>query len=1429
MNIRKNNLNLNGISFSGHKKTINESGFDKHDFFYLYDTNKYNCEVEFFSIKKDKNGNYSIKEAANKPAEVVPLAEDSRIGGGKVSVNVRKMFTIESNEGFAYRFKLTEKNNPKKVSYAFDNGAVIGIFDDINNPKNKFNIVLNNRATINKNGSMQLIMPDEYYPGIVKDAKSGKPTLDETMRAQALASVRTHANRLGGNFFGIISRLPEIAKEGVTRIVGTPYTRDTISSHLYWTENAYQVAPNLGTEEDFKQLQIELFKNGINWIADAALVNEGFGGIHLSELLRKGQNSISKDMFRADEKISLHILPDNLGHTKMKIINADFSITSAGEYIPNNSEYNPAKPTYIQFYDDRLASDEQKASQSPSRMTTYDKKNTRNIYDITKHDDAVYPFPIEVNRDELKRNIERLLKTEPKLDFSKLNMSQIKQITDFTNFNIENKSASASGLEVWDGNVDIAKLNFYPSDKDDARFSKLPLEEQQAAMDDFRRGGLAVRDYAVNSGKYWTKLTADTQFAYISSMLASKKSSDVNGYMDVINKLTNNGSMPKSVKDVVDRTVIKNVLSDRYNFRRLDNNDVRSSLYSNDMNPNKYSVSDYIARNSMDLPLETLPVATNLLGILTSPYLAKKANTEEELAVSRFDITEAGNPNLPEKYKGIYTKMDNIYKEQIAPLIEELIEKVPDLEKDDEVTEYGRYVIAEIAPELTKYILLKALNQSAQVNVDDMGNFDFSKVDRESITMQSLNIPYEGMSSKEEAETVINALMSGIGNISDKDKAILKEKIRRRFENRSLTDFKMAEMIMDRTESGLGWRIDAAKDIATIDAVRTTVDGKGTSAESITSAWNKVIDFWKLYNQSVLKVNPHAYTTAEITDLYDLFKGQDRSVFASDGDAERKFLNETGITSIANYSFFFSLLPDLFAPLGLQDGNTWRSDQQMNHDIIDKLVKGWEDGDIPNIPGFLFQSPDDGITNSYTFVGNHDKPRMLHLLALDQKLSHMDFNIDDLNAAIKEKERFNKEIDNKIAAAATDKQKEDLQNSKKSIDNELNAIKEKEHYRDIAYEIYAADRTTRIAPRDKFDFDKVNSMAIAMGVRINQAVEDIINDESKESNVRMALKELQPEIKQAISNLAQGKYMGANFDPEAFGTRPFEVAITSVLNQIDYNKKTSKIDAKTREKIEPVLLESILKPAYDRFYSIYKLLVTLPGSPTDFAGDRVGASGYETKAKNYHQQNRNIIRWEWLKDERYKFIKDAYNTMNDISRLRKNPKLSALNDGATIALQIENESDANRYRYQSFIRYNDKSVVLVITDSTGSNSPANKEMDRNTADRTDGYGKSYETDAKDAEGKDIKITKYTGEIDLTPLFNTDETQPADKRNNAKKGLKHGITAGTKFMNARSEDKSIYTVQVDNNNKYYLERTLDGKKEPIRISKEDLNTLILYKI
>lgn len=1491
MNINKNNkLNIQNLSFTGHRVTQDKCGKTKHNFYYLYDSSKYECEVELYNIAKDKQGNYSI-------AEKTPVLTFDMVDGG-ITKDLSKCDEIKSEHGFAYRFKLTDRSNPNNVSYGFDNGTVIGLFKQVDKKEmvndsetfpwsdytipeeirklgssekieefkekkikaksftipdedvsNKFNVVLNNRAVINKNGPMQLIMPDEYYPGVdgTKDA-SGRYLVNKPLRGVARKLTRNHANKLGGKLAGIIYRLPEIRKEGVKRIVGTPFTKDTISSHLYWTENAFQVAPNLGTENDFKELQVELFKNDINWIADAALVNQGLGGVHISEVLRKGDGATTKKMFRTQEKISLGILPDKAqekGYTRMKMINAPFVISSDGEQISENKSYNPKKPTYIQFYDDRLASEKQKKSQSPKELSTYDIKNTNNLYDITQHDDAVYPFSLEVNPKELEDNVKREIEHQGKVGLASgysntlSDVESMKRVAEFAHFSVGIKE-KAGGMELWDGNVDIPKLNFFRATDDDSSYADLLNADSDDNVETFERGNLAARDYAVASGKYWTQLTADTQLQYVSKLLAEKRGS-ADGYMSVLQEAVKNGDLPSSVTSAVDEQVVKNVQRGKYKSIRLKSADVRSYMSKED-GANDYTLHDYITKKIMDMPLETLPVSTNLLGILTTPYIAKRANVNEEIGISRFDLSSVGNPNLPQKYRATYERMDGVYNE-IANKIYMLASEIDGVrdEKGD-VTDYGRYVITELAPDLTKYMLLKSLNADANIIVDKNGNFDFSKVNEEEITMQSIGIPYNGMSATEEAEVVLMTLEQGLSKLNTEQ---LEDKLVRRFKNRSLDDFRMAEMILDRTEAGLGWRIDAAKDVGSIDGVRAGVD-------VIDNVWNQVVDFWKAYTQTVLSVNPHAYTTAEITDLGSLFNlrgpyyqmseaERDTIKYKSEGEAERKFLEETGITSIANYNYFFSLMPELFAPNSFEHGGAnGASRQEKNTELMNKLDLGWTPYNENN-PGFLFNSPADGVENSYTFFGNHDKPRPLHGLVLNTNLFNFDFKkldensvhaaIDAVKKGIPEWAWKRVFVGNDGGDALPEKfvkegkdflEKLEKDGTGNSIKENINLIIDciekvgKEYFESIDkeegkdylvtsapgwrkdslssleyYEI-AADvlQVTKIVDGkevlkniDEISFDDVNAMAVAMGHRLNEAFAKVLENNPN----------LNAETKKSVATLASGEHKGSKFDPTAFGTRPFDIAIRTVLDETEY-RTGEKI--KDRENIEIDVLKDLLTPAYDRYISMYKLLSTIPGSPTDFAGDRVGASGYESKSKNYHQQNRNTINWEWLEDERYDFIRKNYENVNSIANLRSRSELSALNDGATISAQLKDSND----KVQSMIRYNNKgSVVVSFHDLTGASTPLKEPMKRGRT-ISDGNKRVY-------------------------FANVD--------GNARRGLKFGLEEGMILKNALDLDEAdspYYKVGSDNGS-YYVEK-YDGRtgaKLDISIEPQDYNTLLLCKV
>ena len=1374
VNINNNiHTNKNQVSFGGIKKLQNNYGFAKHKFFFLYDSDKYDAAVEIFAVERNsKDGNYEVKD--KKPISVIGL--DAK--GNSPEVDLVAFSNDENRNTIAYRYVLTDRNNPSDKKYAFDPGVVIGgnivsnyadnyPDSDINRTDNKYNLIFTKSPIINKSGPMQLIMPDEYFPGV--EMKDGKTTVNQALRNTALSTVRTHINKFGGGFLGIIHKLDDLEKEGYSRIVGMPLTKDTVSSHLYWTQNAYQLAPQLGSYEikngnkvpreamkDYRLFQQELFKHGIDWVSDAALVNEGLQGIHFSNLLRHGvEDSPYKYWFKNDKEKVLGIIPQFSTDTRVKFVNSKLTIRtdeSGKKQIVNNPDYDSKSPTYIQLYDARLVSKEQE-NDDTKIISTYDKNNSHVLeandkkdsavrvnpdsYDVKKHDDMVYPYYFAVDPDVLEENIKRAQK-DLGSEFDITTVKSIKETLKFPNFKIDTKNKTA-GFELWDGNVDIAKLNFYIGNQDQEKINNLPEEERLAEMAKMQRSVYNVQDYAITSGKYWTELTRDLQMAYCAKQFEGIEPTK-SGVEKAIKTLVRENKLPKSVAEVMNGTLIENVVNGKYVFPKLNSVDVRS-----DVNPesktkgNKYTVSDFILRNAMDFPLEAVPAANDVSGVLGSPIISKKANTNEEIGVSRYDIMIAGDNNVPKEYKGAYSEMNELYTSTIAPKIQYIINEAGlsgRVTEGENVSDLGKYILSEITPELTQYLFVKGLKPDAEIRIDEQGYFDYSNVKTEDINLNALGITRYGTpDSVTEAKELVKVIKKGINSISQDELNDIASVVGKRFKNSNLLSYRLADVIMDKTESGMGWRIDAAKDIASLDAVREGFD-------SFEDAWNSVINFWGKYRENVSSVNPHAYTAAEITDLNTFFKEGAVGRFNDESDATRKFLMETGITTIANYEYLYSLLPQMYTLNDVESGGgNDKAKHSENAELREKFDKAWSQN-----PGFMFQGPIDSVIKSYTFLGNHDKPRVMHFLALDMGVFHGKFGGN-----------------NKIVTDV-------LQKSEAQI-----------------------------------DWASVKGPAIAMGLRINQAIDDkTLNLDEKTKTA----------LKKSVAEIAGGRFKGKDINPEFFGVRPFEIAIANVFEQADYKKRLN-MTQEQKDKVQAQLLRSILEPAFDRFYTMYKSMITLPGNITDFAGDKLGASGFETPSKNVYQQNRNPIRWEWLEDKsgNYDFIKEFYKKTNDIIAMRSRPELSALNDGVPITLpqygnyDSKNQDDKKQFNkhFQAIMRYNDKgSVVITLYNSSGSNVSNTEKLNRapKSTLEWEGYGRnSY-----------IALSNVNAD--------------------AKQSIKAGLKPGTRFYNAREDANNpaaYYEVTVGKNGDYKLEgRTKDGKPCDIVVEDKDFNARVLYK-
>ena len=1312
--INKNN-NQNNVSFKGHNAYLTDTGFKRHKFFLPFDSNKYDAYIEFKGFTQE-NGEW----IATTQATTVPLPPEG--------INVRNNTLFSKSDATGYRFVLKEKTNPSNKFYKIDAGILSNPL--AKNAESNFSILLNNRTISPENKLTKQVMPD-LLPGFsMKQYNDATYELnfEPKKRLEALNMLRNHGNKLGGNFAGIIKMLPVWKREGYTKLVGTPFTKDEVSSHLYWTENPYQISNNLGTLEDFKTLQIELFKNGMNFIADGAFVNQGIQGVMFRNLLKHGSDSPFLHWFKApgliDGDLKLGAIPNNpkaREHFRFRLVNLPVRIVEREGFLRlvANTEYNSKKPSYIQLYDKRLVKKDELYDYS-DLLTKYASTPTKNPYEIVDHEDLTQLLAFEVNPKSYSEKIKKIFDKLPKTERTYKNTDLIENLLKFPNFSLTTKDKG--GIDLWDGNMDIAKLNFYIGNTDQKVINKSKnIADRISTSEQMNKSVYEVQDFTLKAGKYWTKLVADAQFEYVLGLFKDADPTTMD-YMRIIRRNVQNGNLPKKTEEVITEDVVKNVIKRMYvsPYTRPKMESVHNELV------------EMVRKNVMETPFAMFEFSPDLGAVFASPLISRYARNEDELNQSRYEehITDYTHINHFDK-SNAYRKMNNYLFDELSPFINDVICKMNVMKAETEpynltndlnvldVTEIGYYMLPIIIPDLVKYVIAKSMNPKAEIYVNDKtGQMRITPKSFSDVSLKSLGI---SGSPEEEASAVVDVLKKGTKNLEkngEKDK--LAKLFLKRIENISLDKIKMAEAIIDRTQAGLGWRIDAAKDIGNIDALRS---GNDNDEELL----NKLNDFWGKFNDTVKSVNRNAYTTAEITD-FDVVVKTKTGEFKNPVDAEAKFIERSGLNNTANYMFFFSLLRDLFAFDA--EGGFKKGEFNNIESLKDKLIKGWND----ECHGFLYQYPDDSIANSYTFVGNHDKPRVLHLFALDMNLFHSDFSSSD-------------HIDR--AAKVLNCNVEDI------------------------------------------DIGNISNKAISMGEKLREAFKDC----------GLFTKE----IETAIAQLASGNYKGEKFNAEAFGARDFRFVVKDVFDvamSLGYKPKN-------RKKETAMVIETILAPSMDKMESVYKMLVTLPGSPTDFVGDKEGSSGYETKSNNVFQQNRNIVPFEWANgiikyqefngDER-KFVENYYANMTKIGRLRNKKELSALKAGDTVTLPLQ---DARAYSEDGTKLYDTKVAATFRYDDTGSQVIC-----------------LYTTAG--ADGKEDNKTKMVRpRVDMDKIILNDDS-------NWKCGLKGGLKVGDYFKN-ENDPRALYKVYLENG-QYVLRRINNNNnlKNTVSILPKDKNTAILYK-
>lgn len=1337
LDVKNQKVRNNAISFEGYRFTKSDQGFREFEVAFPYDENSDDCYLEVYRLAKDQFGNYYSTGRAYSKSQGAAY----KMNPGSNRIDLAQEFGIADNQPFAYHYLLKDKNNKNSPRVRIDAGDIIDERSEYNENRNIFNIVTSNKSDISRGGSMKLVIIDSQHVGYVYD-EFNRIDFDKKLYERGINGIKTLTNKFGGTMAGLEKAVENGEYDNYGRIISLPiFTDDDFSAHAYWNKNCMQTASSLGSINNYASLQRKMFAHGLNFVSDGAFVNEGLQGVHFKHLLRWGEQSPYYNWFRAssikDGPLSMGVFAKNSRKIGHKIVNSPYMYRHDYGFdisIMKNDKYDPKKPTYIQFYDTRLVTEEEKED-TQNLIKTYSKMSTPNVFKLHTHNDSIFPYAFEINPETYNDSIKRINKFNNKphcrAHYICLNSPEAaRAVSKFENFVVDGKFEG--GFETWDANPDIAKLNFVYSNTDAMALKNLSAKDREKEMARILRGNIQVQDYAVTSGQYWTQKTDDILRLYIAQTIRNIDAQNPQKVYNDIMKLSNNKVFPTSIKTEVSKAEIENVLDGTYNHKRkLSNEDKHSQ----------------ILEGLMNTPLDAIEFGDNLVSVLASPLISKRASTKAEIGVPRYDLYKAGNPNLSPAYAKTYNEMDKIYVDLMLPFAEEILTqvdaKMPEDKKlfdGDNVTTYGKYVLPLVTQDLAKYAIVRALDKDLDIAIDrNNGELRYDYKALKNISLQTIGIN-NPPTPEIEAELVLKALRKGMKDVdptkfleSFQDREMV-ESIYKSLRDTSLESFQLADLIIDKTQSGLDWRIDATKDIADVEALRN-------NHNSFDYTWRAVTDFWTRFTQGVLDKNPNAYMVAEITDAADLYdKGygghagtyKSAGKYANKRDIVPKFLRDTGMTAKANYSFFFNDLSQLFTK-NFETGNTFDTQECKEKKIHDIMV-----GDSP----FIRQGSLESLLYSYTFIGNHDKPRALHCAALDMGLFYADLNNPNNH-----------------------------------------------EYRKIAYQIIEDKFFEKISDNivKRYDFSAVSPKAIAMADALRYAFIEALNDNAtKRRYTKEEFDRAFIPICKSISDLAQGKYLGKHFDPEAFGIKPIDVAISMVLKQAkqEYGFSLPIID---KSSYEGEVFEKIMTPAISKLLGIMKYLVALPGMPTMFEGDELGATGYDSKTKNMYLQGRQKVHEEWvIKDSgKYKFFIDKFKGyFDEVMSVRRNPKCNALNNGAIFTLPLNKSSDGS-VNISSILRQSpDGRMAISIFNPTGLHYNHRERYSQNNID--------------------------VNRLYLDEYFDKNEGVP-------------GLRVGLQFRNAKN-DNDLYEVRKDNEGKYYITGVYNGAEVPIHLND---TTLILY--
>lgn len=129
---------------------------------------------------------------------------------------------------------------------------------------------------------------------------NGDPSINPSNIATWGEDEPTYNNFFGGDIQGIINRLDYLEDLGITGIYLTPIFK-AVSNHKYDTIDYFEIDPQFGSKEKFKELIHKCHSKGIRVIIDAVFNHSGYYFEPFQDLIKNGEKSSYKDWFFVED------------------------------------------------------------------------------------------------------------------------------------------------------------------------------------------------------------------------------------------------------------------------------------------------------------------------------------------------------------------------------------------------------------------------------------------------------------------------------------------------------------------------------------------------------------------------------------------------------------------------------------------------------------------------------------------------------------------------------------------------------------------------------------------------------------------------------------------------------------------------------------------------------------------------------------------------------------------------------------------------------------------------------------------------------------------------------------------------------------------------------------------------------------------------